>query len=252
MAKNQWIYIPTAAAPSSFTHVYSASLDGSDEDIDFGDVADEDGSDAYSYSAWLKTSDADACVFYKGAGDANIALLLITGQVWMWLASPSGKYITKYTNASVMDGSWQHICCTYDGSKDPNNMEIYVDGTRITATTILNTGSFASSANNGDVLIGTQARTTRYYNGVIGDFCKIPWELNQTEVTELYNGGSELDMTTFSGWATMKADSRSMWITWEADDLTGGSGSVTDLTDNGYVGTPTNTEAEDKVADSPA
>jgi hypothetical protein len=248
MAKKRWIYIPTA---SDFTNTYSASLDGSDEDINFGDTANESGSDAMSYSVWIKTSDTEATPYFKGAASTNHALLIISGQIWMWFSSSAGNYITKYTDASIVSGSWQHIVCTYDGSKDPNNMEIYVDGTRITATTTLDAGTFTDSSDSGDALIGSQNRTSRWFNGVIGDFCKIPWELNQTEVTELYNSGSELDMTTFSGWNTMKSDVRSMWVNWEADDLTHSSGSVTDLTDNGYVGTPSNTEVGDKVEDSP-
>jgi len=251
---NKWIYIPIVAS-SGFTNTYSCSLDGIDERINFGNVLDETGTNPVTFSAWVKTSDADAGIFSKGAAAAGSGIIymfvIAGGKLYMWFASGSGNYFYAVSNASVNTGAWIHLAAVYDGSNEENGITLYINGSS-TAVTRGSSGTFTSSTNAGNFYVGFhEAVSPRWMNGVIGDLVILPWAANTAIITELYNGSSELDMTTFSEWNTMKADVRSMWVTWEADDLTGGTGSVTDLTDNGYVGTPTNTEVGDKVADSP-
>jgi len=57
------------------------------------------------------------------------------------------QYSVTYTT-SILDGSWHHVICTFDGLSNQNGMKIYVDGSLVSTGSALGmTGSILNSIN---------------------------------------------------------------------------------------------------------
>lgn len=234
----------------TFTNNYSAQFNGSDEYILFGDILDNDGDTPMSYCLWLKPAGVSSIsALGKGAESSAINgwTMLGYGYLWAYWSHGTGDRDVEYCNTAVSSGTWYHLCITYDGA---GGIKFYTDGSEDTDTVVVEANLTSDTSNSNNFLLG-DGPYYNSWNGVIGDVAVIPWELSSAEVTEIYNSGSEYDMTSFSAWATMKASAAALWITWEDDDLESASG-VVDLTNNAYAGTAQNmTNASNKVADNP-
>jgi len=95
----------------------------------------------------------------------------------------AGFHRIASTTTSWSSGTWYHIVCTYDGS----NMKIYVDGSLET-----NTGgfSFTNGRTTSNLYIGSESGTSRYFIGNIDEVAVLDKSIDNTEVSELYNGGN--------------------------------------------------------------
>jgi hypothetical protein len=245
----RWIYIPSGW---SFTNTYSASLDGSAEYIDFGNILNDNFcKGAMTVSAWIKLSSLPAvvgtiCAKYQTNVKGNSFSVLSDGTFFL---SIDLGLLYKFSTAKISTNTWTHVTATYDGSGRSSGINIYKNAV-LTNGAEDDNGS-TDESNTASFTIGRLDATNGFYfPGLIGDLLITNFACTSTEVTELYNEGSELDITSFSRYADINGDTGCLWVNWEADDLTATTGSVTDLL-NSRTGTPVNTENTDKVSDSP-
>jgi len=241
--RKSWVYIPWR-----FTNTYSVLLDGADEKINFTGISTFGPSNPFSVSFWMYPYNLDSNREIIGSGlngwsiDTNggAKLRIRRGN------TTTGYRLTLYTANLFAVNNWYNVVVSF-ATVDKAN--IYVHGSNVTSS--ITHSSFGTvTMNNTNLTIGSANIYNNYYPGRLGDIAIIPWAVNAVEAVELYNGGTELDMTKFSGWNAMKADPRSVWVTWEDDNLSSVGGRVIDLINN-YSGTPVNMEAEDKIIISP-
>lgn len=173
---------------------------------------------------WMvqKTTYANPTVGWSVAKDTSNRLSFLlertaTDRIWI-----STEDATQWR-----DGTWRHVCITYDGSVAASGVTMYIDGVAVSTTTLTDnlTGSIASTAN---FTVGKW-----YSNSMVTmRICELGvWdkELSATEVTEVYNGGDTHDLTLTS----MAANLQGYWYL--------GNGDTTDTfydhSGNGYTGT---------------
>ena len=225
-----------SASPVSFTRTYSAQLGANalaNAGVDFGNILNRTGTEPTSYSFWVKTSSTYACEVINRSivsGYGYRIYIYNSGEVELdYYADDGGPGSSGFawSTTIINDGVWHHVVIIDDGSMTPSNVLFYIDG-------VLDT----TQATPEGPIVGTLASASRFFvgnstltvggipgqgnayigDGVVGDVAVIPWAVGFSEVTELFNGGIELDMTTFSGWNTLKSNPKSLWLTWEAPD----------------------------------
>jgi len=232
-----------AAAPSAFTNVESMDFDGSTDYI-----ASTSGTgistDDYSISFWCKIA--------AGTADGEVGAVMgsgrhgATGNYWksrrclvkvyrensywgnaIYFSDTSGN-IDEYSSAAVsmegnttavwVDDTWCHITCTRG-----SDTRVYVNGVLDASYGIGSSCTVASSVHPQCWRVGRNPsnETVIYGNGLMDEVCTWGEELSAAEALELYNSGSALDMTTFTGTAPVH------W--WRFDgDTDGASASVAD------------------------
>lgn len=231
-----------------FVNEYSMSFDGVDEYFTMGNVLNmaDDGSDAFSISFWIKspnganiqrfvsklTPGLDGYGIYQ---NGNIIYMLIGNYI-------NNCLFNQYNWSSLNNNTWHHIVWTYDGSQNASGMKLHLNGgtnVLIGGTTNLPINSVNTTA---DLRIGDSGQL-----GLMDEISFFNYQLNQTEITSIYNGGVPTDLTSLSplGW----------WRMGEGDTFSnpGGIGNWT-LTDKGSGGndaTSVNMEEGDRVTDVP-
>lgn len=144
---------------------------------------------------WLKQIDATPlwCFFdsmnlagntvgvamYSAAGDEKVYFLVGNGT-----AGGSTSLSTTYT---TYENKWTHICGSYGGGVNANDMKIYFNGVLITTGNVTN--PTASLSTYGLTLGARLAGTSNYIvNGSIDEIRVYNRSLSETEVGYLYNG----------------------------------------------------------------
>jgi hypothetical protein len=98
--------------------------------------------DAFSFAVWIYPTAADGVILSRaGSGDqgeVGWGLYLEAGKIRFNMSSRVlDDGVAAETVADVALGQWQHVVATYDGSKTPDGILVYVDG-RLQMLTPLN------------------------------------------------------------------------------------------------------------------
>jgi len=164
---------------------------------------------SFSWSAWIKPTTLGMSPFgivskilTGGSGDeyffgyvplVGLVLLIADG------AGFTDDYIAQ-TNVTLTADEWQHVCATYDGSRAPTGIKLYLNGVEETSIG-LTPGSYTAMSNSSaDLVIGRRwsGLTTNVSDGFIDEVAAFDKELSSAEVSELYNSGDALNLNTFS------------------------------------------------------
>lgn len=166
-------------------------------DFSFGDGSTDS---PFSIAMWGGRADAlgVALAKYDPAGGADKEWSLVINNSLQLVFTISDKSVPaecyKRTDSGLSAG-WHHMVATYDGSGSANGMELYVDGVKVTATTVSNGAGYVAMEN-----LGEPVATGRY-----SDLASNPWNeriddirlygrvLTAAEVNFLYNSGNGTD-----------------------------------------------------------
>ena len=184
-----------------FTNTKSIQLDGVDDYVDCGTNLALLGS-ATTFSAWVKMTDATSFrILHKGiAGSREYAFGMGTSDTLFFvLYNGSSNYIAQVSTSTMTSyqGSWIHICATYDGSTNASGITLYVNGSVFNSSSLTGGTYTAPSGNaNGRVYIGRYS--TEYADGNIDETAVFNSELSQSDVTSIYNSGVPNDISSLS------------------------------------------------------
>jgi hypothetical protein len=183
------------------------------DDLSFGDgVTDQ----PFSFSSWLYLdafpSTPNGIIFEKN-NEYRLRINQSGRLFFELLTNASNRLGRRYISLSGDLSTWLHIVCTYDGSKTNAGMKIYVNDVQVDNGN-QNAGSYTGMTNGSGTL--TLMGTTDYIDGNANHFSVIAKELSAAEVTELYNGGLPIDITT----ASFVSDIVSHWAMDKRDDPT--------------------------------
>jgi len=186
---------------SSFSNLKSIALDGVDDYVDCGTNLALLGS-ACTFSAWVKMTDATSFrILHKGiAASREYAFGMGTSDTLFFvLYNGSTKYIAQVSTSTMTSyqGSWIHICATYDGSTNASGIKLYVNGSVFGSSAAIAGSYTAPSGNaNGDVYIGRY--NTEYADGNIDEVAVFNSELSQSDVTAIYGSGVPTSLSSYS------------------------------------------------------
>ena len=222
-------------------------FDGVEDYVTMGDVLDEDGSSAFSLSAWVKLS---------SSGNQQIVGKMLEGDTYagygIYITSDKIRFSiinTWSSNALSLDVTstfvydvWTHICITYDGSQDVSGVIMYVDGSPEATVTQYNSLG-ASSTTTASFSIGSRnADGAEFTEGNIDEVSIFNSELTLSQVQSIYNGGVPVDISDLSpiGWWRM-GEGATFSTDW----------TIPDVSTNSNNGTSDNMGESDRKSDTP-
>ncbi len=201
--------IPDAVSefPQSF------DFDGTNDEINAGDILHNDGQTPMTVSAWVNVStDGDypiagkkkvrsAPLYAMNGWDvtldtAGISKNKLTFQL-IGVSSGGvgiGVIAAKANGFDFNDGLWHHVVVTYDGSEDASGVKFYRDGAEDTNVQILSNTFSGNSVNDPsvDFKIGTAPKYSgsNFYNGELSNVQVWDVALTGEKIITLYNGGT--------------------------------------------------------------
>ena len=193
-----------------FTNTKSILLDGVDDYVTMGDVLDtsDTGADAFSISAWYKTSNSGTQMIvakWSNASPINGYALFLQGssQMRFFMGSFVGNAylnVTSNTTSSFTDGNWHHVVLAYDGSRASSGIKIYVDTSLITLNTLRDVAPVGVN-NSQEFMIGVRGEASNNafpFDGNIDEVSYFNSELSASDVTSIYNSGVPNDISSLS------------------------------------------------------
>jgi len=174
--------------------------------LSFGDASDDS---PFSISAWIKpTSFSNVfTIFDKN----NVQGVSPEKEYGFWIGTDGKMYFVLYdedgsnwilqkADDALSTDEWTHVCATYDATEATSGIIIYANGAPVDMTP--NTvGSYtAMHPTDIDVNIGRLYSDSPAYvsEGFIDEVALYDKKLSSGEVTELYNDGLTLDLSSFS------------------------------------------------------
>jgi len=183
---------------------YSALLDGVNEHITMGDVAelDFDGTGPFSVSVWFKSSSAtNQNIFAKVEAAGNFRgwtlRLSSLGEIRWFLTSvgAGSNEAVVLGPTGLADGTWHHVVATYDGSQTTAGMTVIVDGVSVSLSSVTDTLSTTTSNTTGASLGSRGNGTDVFFNGRLDDAAVYDKALSLAEAQAIYNSGAPTDCT---------------------------------------------------------
>lgn len=171
------------------------NFNGTNEDVDFGNITDLDSLSGLFVSCWIRSSGfTPTDVIYRNDG-GTLSFTLLTrtsGAMSGQIATGAGTFDTGNSAPGFDDGAWHHVVLRYTGS----DLIIYVDGNNenndATANGTLNNSSKFLFANQG---------AGNFYPGDIDEVGIWSVDKGAQAVADLYNSGSGLAYPLSIGWA---------------------------------------------------
>jgi hypothetical protein len=119
----------------------AASFDG-ERYVNAGGSPDLGYEDAFSLAAWIHPTASTGVIVSRASGgdqgEIGWGLYLEDGKVRLSLSTRVlDDGVAAETVADVVLDEWQHVVATYDGSKTPGGMRVYLDGARQPLTPLL-------------------------------------------------------------------------------------------------------------------
>ena len=223
-----------------FSNTKCLELNGTDEYLTANGVCADIAGNVYSVSGWIKTT-TTAKSYFLSFNDSSygnrVQVGLDSGYVYLYVSSD----VT--TTTLVADNTWKHIVLTVDHGA--TQAKVYVNG-----LSVINHGTSLDMRASDLFTIGAEwdagPAASDFYAGKIDEVSCWNTTLTQAEVTELYNGGSSMDLSSHSKAANLKG-----WWRMGDDGSSNPASSIVDQTANSNNATPVNMAASNVITDGP-
>lgn len=188
-----------------FRNSTSALMDGVNDYVDLGDVADLDfdNTSAFSISVWFKsnyTGSVEKALFSKqGAGNtAGYRFTIESDMLKMHIVNGVSNRIEVGSGTlTINDNEWHHACVSYDGSNNAAGVSIFFDG--VNQALVEAADSLGDSISNGvPAQYSGRNGTSNCFSGHMDEITVWNVALSAAETTELYNGAVPSDITEHS------------------------------------------------------
>lgn len=184
-------------------------FDGTNEEINFGDIAGFERTDAFSLELWFKTGDVGQQDIFTRMMPAQPftgwIIYMSAGAIQYFLVSSmaAANYIQVSTVGNLADSAWHHIIVTYDGSSTAAGIHIYIDGNDKTLT--INRDSLSASMQNAeDCRMGARDQPVNHFEGQIDEAVIYNKELSPAEVATRWNLGEGKEENPTGDYSTDK------------------------------------------------
>jgi len=189
-----------------FSNTKSILLDGVDDYISCGDnnnlsFGDGSSDSPFSISAWIKPVDnARFRIAFKWGTTLREYYFQIAGggALQVSLNSSSSVYIGRNGQTTISENVWSHVVCTYDGSGNKNNINVYLNGVLDNSSAISN-GTYTAMSNTTQPFEIGRYNGGSYADGNVDEVSVFNSELSASDVTSIYNGGAPSDISSISG-----------------------------------------------------
>jgi len=216
--------LPFVGGAEPFSFGNALQFDGTDDYVGFTDsqdfvFRDGAGDSPFSVGFWVNMADATACRYVTRVSGATSSWYLMTGggdNLQFVLQDSSGNRIgrSKSGTMTAFEGIWIYIVGTYDGSSSSSGIKLYI-GSAGSISRVddgdSNLGTYSAMNDDPMPVMKMGAFDTSYANATFDEFSFWNSELSADEVTDLYNAGDFIDITSNRGNYTSSANLTSYW-----------------------------------------
>jgi len=176
---------------SGLGYRYGYQFDGVDESVSIPGSLSLNSSEAFSFSFWFKLpvtgNVTEEIINYPGVSNAGIVIRLLSGQLNMIVTGADNTRADAKTNLYYNQDEWYHVVWTKNTGQDWTDLTCYVDGVSVaTSLQFQNTLSSNTAIGNNELFIGG---VTSMFDGRVDDVQFYDFELNATQVADIYNSG---------------------------------------------------------------
>jgi len=224
--------IVPAAAAASFSNTYSLDCDGSNDYVTMGDIDVLDGQDTFTVSAWIKLDDlpgeGSRYVIVSKDNAYELYVRNYSGEIAIYLRLNNGS--VNYSVVTLNADTWYHLVASH-GASGIGGTNLYFIGI---VTQHSPRGTQITISNTSDSLI-IGGRGSYFTYGLIDEVALWTTDLDADAITQIYNSGVPIDLTSDSG---NYDNSDTLVGYWRFEEGTGTS--VADSSTNSNAGTLTN------------
>lgn len=173
-------------------------FDGVNELVTIGNVLSFERTNPFSFSFWFKC--AAPGTYYVPLSKMGVSLVGYqvsidsSGRIELWLVSNlgGGNYIEVRTVSGYADSAWHHCTISFSGSSLASGVTIYIDGSSVSTTVVVDalTGTIVNTNN---FILAGRDDGFYFYAGRLDEVTVYNRELTASEVTWVYNGGVPRD-----------------------------------------------------------
>ena len=194
----------TASAPS-FTNTQSIELDGVDDYVDVGTIAELDSASAFTYSGWYKQTTLDQERFLMGFYISSTRWFAVytwsNGQMYVQFKDAGvNKYGAFDYSTLVTANTWFNIIIVFNGSGSTNadRLKCYIDGTQATLSYV-GTQPTTTPSGNPNLTLGKSDAYSQTFLGKADELAL--WNTDESaNISEI--SSAPIDLSTYSplGW----------------------------------------------------
>ena len=186
-------------------------FNGTNQYVDFGNIADFERTDTFSLEFWMKTNSIVtngliSKALNNTARTGFVITLELSGHINIYLLNnySTNNYLQIATVATFNDNIYHHVVITYSGNSLANGITVYVDNIVKPYTVIKNTLT-ASIKNIAPYLIGynNYSPAPQFYSGDFDEHVIYNRVLTPAEIALRWNSGAGTESTgydTTKGW----------------------------------------------------
>jgi len=175
-------------------------FEGTDEHVDFGNIAGFQSTDAFSFICWAKYTSANSMALIgkmQSSGQLRGWLFFVSsGNVHAMLRSSAGSYVLVSTVATFNNDSWHHIAISYSGSGDAAGIIIYINSIPQSVTVASDSLGGGSILNNVSCQMGGRQGDDPL-TGTLDEAVLYNVEVAPSIITSSYNAGAGRETCTF-------------------------------------------------------
>jgi hypothetical protein len=183
---------PTGSVPVGFGFNYGYDFDGVDESLSIPVSLGLNSSDAFSFSFWYKmpvsSNVTEEIINYPGSSNNGIIIRLLSGKLNIIVTGVDNTRVDAVTQLTYSSKDlWYHVVWTKNTGQDTTDLTCYVNGAPVTTNQqFLNNLSSNTAIGHNELLIGGR---TAFFDGRIDEVQTYDFELNSTQVSDIYNSG---------------------------------------------------------------
>lgn len=200
-----WDDVETLFPTPTFSNLYSASLNGSTQDANGGDIHNFDIAQVFTVGMWVNPNSlsANRILFSKAGNAPNVKGYMVrhnatTGALFAQMRSSTNRNHTF--DVSLTAGAYQFVCMTYAGGSNISGLNAYINAVKASTPP---SGALSGTMLEGQDFILGSRNGNFYFSGLLDEITVWDKELTQAEVTELYNSGSPNDPNDHSASANL-------------------------------------------------
>lgn len=124
------------------------------------------------------------------------------------LAASISNYIEVQTNNFISSGVWYHACLTYSGNGLASGFKMYINGSLVTLNNVHDNLGGGDTTYSAAFAFAARGNNSDNMTGGLDEGAVFNVALSQSDVTEIYNGGSPGDLSKIAAASSIQLWSR--------------------------------------------
>ena len=198
--------------------------------LNCGTIQNLDSDDEFSFGAWVnaRTTDRRAILSRLDMNrDRGYEIILLKVSIYVQLLQSRKRRLLIVSRKLVTQNSWHHVFVTYDGSRKPDGLRLFIDG-KLANFNAMNDNLTETIKSDAPLYIGSRRNGLFLFDGLLDDVRIYSTKLSDAQVVQLSKLSENLDANSSSN----QSLTENLIAHWSFDNDE--NGLIRDSSGNGY------------------